>query len=376
MSGNFNPHDMGFNTYSRNKKREKQVIKNIDQWEKCLNSRYISNDFDAVKPFLANDYHWQSSFDVNYSLADNKPTSDNKMMLVASSLRAAISNLKITHHMFGEGNMVGNYMIFEGVHDGSYFDILPTNRFVCFFGVSLARFNSSGLIVEEKELLDECHLLKQINYFPKNLSSVTGLFPEVEAGQEMLDGSPPMAPEFSQLLFDDSDFDVSERDPQIALNIANWRGFTKRKYMPQGDDYHNRMSEVMAPEYKIRGFGGFEMNNQISEEVEPVLKSFEEFAKKFPDVKYESRLFGEGDMVLYHVAYQFTHSNELFGVPSTGRTIRSVNISIGRFDQSGRIVEESELHDILSQYKQVGIIQNSDKNDSLLSAYRSLNGNV
>jgi predicted ester cyclase len=49
-----------------------------------------------------------------------------------------------------------------------------------------------------------------------------------------------------------------------------------------------------------------------------------------------------------------THRGEFFGLVATGRRMEIAGISIERFDESGRLVEEWPAYDILGAMKQLG----------------------
>ena len=76
----------------------------------------------------------------------------------------------------------------------------------------------------------------------------------------------------------------------------------------------------------------------------------------FPDLVVSTAMFGEGD----YVASQFIWSSNSMGDTSNyshqPSSVRFSGITLGRFDQQGRLVEQWELWDQLSQLQQLGVV--------------------
>ena len=77
-------------------------------------------------------------------------------------------------------------------------------------------------------------------------------------------------------------------------------------------------------------------------------------------------------MLVYNVAYKFTHTGEEHGYPMDGAKIVNGNISIGRFDDEGKIIAEFEMHDHLAHFKQLGFIPKNSDNLLLIDVLRSI----
>jgi steroid delta-isomerase-like uncharacterized protein len=79
--------------------------------------------------------------------------------------------------------------------------------------------------------------------------------------------------------------------------------------------------------------------------------------RAFPDLHVEVEdVIAEGDKVVFRNTVTGTHQGEYMGVPPTGKTITYREIMIVRFTD-GRIAETWGIVDVLSQMKQLGMIQ-------------------
>lgn len=67
-------------------------------------------------------------------------------------------------------------------------------------------------------------------------------------------------------------------------------------------------------------------------------------------------MFGAGDRVATAFTFQGTHSGELMGVPATGRRV-TVHGTIHSRVEDGRIVEEWEILDLDTLYRQLGLVE-------------------
>jgi len=67
-------------------------------------------------------------------------------------------------------------------------------------------------------------------------------------------------------------------------------------------------------------------------------------------------IFGDGGRVATAFTFAGTHDGELMGVPATGRRV-SVHGIIHSRVEGGRIVEEWELLDLATMYRQLGLAE-------------------
>jgi steroid delta-isomerase-like uncharacterized protein len=83
----------------------------------------------------------------------------------------------------------------------------------------------------------------------------------------------------------------------------------------------------------------------------------EYFRNAVPDLTYtvEDQVV-EGDKVLSRYTARGTHQGEFFGVPGSGRHIEMTGITIDRFDESGKLIEEWPEYDLLGAMQQMGAI--------------------
>jgi steroid delta-isomerase-like uncharacterized protein len=83
----------------------------------------------------------------------------------------------------------------------------------------------------------------------------------------------------------------------------------------------------------------------------------EYFRNAVPDLTYtvEDQVV-EGDKVVSRYTARGTHQGEFFGVPGSGRHIEMTGITIDRFDESGKLIEEWPEYDLLGAMQQMGAI--------------------
>jgi len=112
------------------------------------------------------------------------------------------------------------------------------------------------------------------------------------------------------------------------------------------------------------------------------LESFKQFYtlffKGFPDTQSTiGSIIAEGDKVWTRSTVTGTHKGEYRGVPPTDKEITIRCVDIYRI-VDGKIVESWAVYDMLDFYKQLGVIEYTEKAKSLFpgdSAYQSLNVN-
>ncbi|MGX4675633.1 ester cyclase [SAR92 clade bacterium H246] len=349
--------------------RDPIVERNIRNWQQLITFRYSSATVDRLLPFVTADYFWSGTLGTAYSYHDE--LGGEILVRQAQVMIDAFEDLKITSHMFGEGCMVGNYFFIEGVHQGDYLDVPATGNAIKVLGLAFARFDDNGLLVEERELIDEMTLLRQVGFIKdKEAAGFLGLI----ANQKYFSDGPlyePISkPALSSLLFNRGEgVGLDQRDPCVLRNIANWKKFTSIKYKYQS---WGKIEEVMHPAYITSNFGGMRYDHSIPEVRRRAFEFYERELIEHPDIRFDSCLFGEGNVALYNVIPQFTHTGSTWGLKPSGREVAMFNISIGRFDREGRIVEETEVHDFVGALKQMGYIENSSHKLSLLSVLRDL----
>ena len=64
----------------------------------------------------------------------------------------------------------------------------------------------------------------------------------------------------------------------------------------------------------------------------------------------------EGDKVVTRWTATGTHQGEFFGVGPTGKRIEMTGISIERFDEGGKLVEEWPEYNLLGVLRQLGAV--------------------
>ncbi len=348
--------------------RDSVVERNITTWESIYRHKYSENNFQAMQTLLAKDYRWHGTMGASYSFSVEKEK--NALISFAQKTKKGIPDIRFSHHMFGEGNMLGNFMIIEGQHMGEYFEVPPTGNSIRFFGVAIARFDEQGKLVEERELWDELQLLRQIGSV-KNHDSIfmDGLFRDKQGEFIKPNYSPVIALSPENFLYHDKGSGILSRTPQVARNIEQWRKFTEKKYFTPE---FAGVDEVMHAAYQYFGSGGAHSDMNDPAQRAAMFEDFSNGAKVIADLQFYSHLFGEGDMLAYNVAYNYRHMGAEHGYPMNGQPVCNGNISIGRFDNEGKIIAEFEMHDHLAHFKQLGFIENTSDNLLLIDVLRNI----
>jgi steroid delta-isomerase-like uncharacterized protein len=109
--------------------------------------------------------------------------------------------------------------------------------------------------------------------------------------------------------------------------------------------------DLMAPGAVARGQRGAEAEIRGPEEFE---KFVHEIRGAFPDIKVKVEdVFGADDKVVLRWSAVMTHTVDAFGLPASGRTVRSRGITIASI-KDGKIVEGWDNWDQLGMLEQIG----------------------
>jgi len=92
------------------------------------------------------------------------------------------------------------------------------------------------------------------------------------------------------------------------------------------------------------------------------VKQFETmFFKSFPDLHVTIEgMTAEGDKVWVRVKYEGTHKGEYHGISPTGKKFTMTAVSIYRIVE-GKVAERESVFDALDFYKQLGVIEYTEK---------------
>lgn len=113
------------------------------------------------------------------------------------------------------------------------------------------------------------------------------------------------------------------------------------------------MVEFTAPDYvdhtaQLRGLESFKQSETI-------------FFKGFPDVHVTIEdITAEGDRVWVRLKYEGTHTGEYRGIAPTGNKFTMAAFSIFRIVE-GKVAERVSVYDMLDFYKQLGVIEYTEK---------------
>ena len=87
--------------------------------------------------------------------------------------------------------------------------------------------------------------------------------------------------------------------------------------------------------------------------------------KAFPDLhETNDAIFAEGDRVCYRIKVTGTHTGEYSGLAPTGKKFTITGVSIKRI-VNGKIIESWAVYDFLDFYKQLGVIEYTEKGKKL-----------
>lgn len=334
--------------------RSAVVEKNINTWETVIQHRYTTGELDSIKHLLAPGYRYYGAGENLYRLGDCK--SSGSMPMQDHRLANSLSHMNIRHDFFGEGDMLADRYFITGSHDRAYEGKAATGNSIHIFGIAIARFNKQGLLIEERHFWDEIEFLKQIEAIDRlDATDFLGSIPKGEAKALLKNttGERPELPPLDSLLFDAAQALPAIRDPLVVRNEKQWREFLNKKFYIQ--DFAT-LFDVVSPKWHWHAPAGLEMNLAEPGATAAFIDDLVATKKQFPDITFHSKVFGEGNKMLYNVVCDFTHSAEMFGVPATGKKIRQTNLAVCYFDEQGRVEKEWEIYDMLSVYQQMGVL--------------------
>ena len=96
----------------------------------------------------------------------------------------------------------------------------------------------------------------------------------------------------------------------------------------------------------------------MKQDIEEEIKAFPDWHETIEDI------LAEGDKVCFRVKLTGTHTGEYYGLAPTGKKITYTAVAICRI-VDGKIVEGWGVYDMLDFYKQLGIIEYTEKGKKL-----------
>ena len=120
------------------------------------------------------------------------------------------------------------------------------------------------------------------------------------------------------------------------------------------------LDDLVAPNYF----------DHIAQQGQELIKQFlVMFYKGFPDFHATIEdIIAEGDKVWARVTYSGTHTGEYLGFAPTGKKISYKSVTIKRV-VDGKMVEGWTITDMLNFFKQIGIIEPTEKAKKLFQEY-------
>jgi steroid delta-isomerase-like uncharacterized protein len=114
------------------------------------------------------------------------------------------------------------------------------------------------------------------------------------------------------------------------------------------------IDEVLDPDFVC-----YDPNSEAGEVrgAETIKGEIEYFHNALSDFAYHVEdQVAEGDKVVTRYTISGTHQGEFFGVPATGKRVEMTGITIDRFAESGKMVEEWPEYDMLGAMRQMGAV--------------------
>ena len=130
-----------------------------------------------------------------------------------------------------------------------------------------------------------------------------------------------------------------------------------RRWIEAYNKHDLALDDLMAPDFfdhalQLRGLDSFK-------------QFYARFFKGFPDTHATIvDIIAEGDKVWSRSTVTGTHTGEYRGLPPTGKKITFTSVDICRIVDS-KIVEAESVNDFLDFYKQLGIIEYTEKGKKL-----------
>ena len=104
---------------------------------------------------------------VTHSLPPDLPPTRDGLKLFITALRAGLPDLRVpVHEMVAEGGRVMGRLSLEGTHTGTLLGVPATGKHVDVGLMIIARFDDSGLWVEDWSAWDQLGLLQQLGAVP------------------------------------------------------------------------------------------------------------------------------------------------------------------------------------------------------------------
>jgi steroid delta-isomerase-like uncharacterized protein len=117
-----------------------------------------------------------------------------------------------------------------------------------------------------------------------------------------------------------------------------------------GSKDFSRLNELMREDY-------IQHNPLVAQGRKGFQDFFEAWFKASPDFKYElKQIVSEGDKVWAYGTYSGTHNGDWLGIPATGKTYKFDAVDIFRV-QDGKLAEHWDVLDVLSLFKQLGVVK-------------------
>jgi steroid delta-isomerase-like uncharacterized protein len=104
---------------------------------------------------------------VNHALPPGMPAGKEGWKALAHVFWTGFPDMRVTvDDVIGEGDRVAYRWTAQGTHTGEMMGIAPTGRSVTLTGITIDRYDDTGLIVEHWESYDQLGMLQQLGVIP------------------------------------------------------------------------------------------------------------------------------------------------------------------------------------------------------------------
>jgi predicted ester cyclase len=148
-------------------------------------------------------------------------------------------------------------------------------------------------------------------------------------------------------------------DSQVERNKANYRRMQLEGIVGGDPDV---LRETRAPNAVIRRAGNAGLvklsgwTSRATIDKDGFERPWESAKGAFTDqVRTIDAMHGEGNTVWVRLTIESTHSGDVYGIPATGKRVKTTEVGEITFDDSGRMVEAWYIADELGLLEQLGV---------------------
>lgn len=142
---------------------------------------------------------------------------------------------------------------------------------------------------------------------------------------------------------------LEHADPTVAANIRmytdTWNAIINERRLELFNEDHFTEDVVMHAEPE----------NLVG--IEAMAGYYKNLISAFSDIKFTIKnIFGEGDQLVKHWAFEGKHTGNFFGIPASGNPVSITGSTIVRMSSDGRIAAEQDFMDNIALLSQMGVV--------------------